>query len=81
MGVMVDHGPVELARLVTLLRGAWSRIATRTALTLEELDHAEQVADGLLVGAGEKARPASPQEQAATRLRLQWFTLFSRSYD
>lgn len=70
----------DVAGLVDLIRGAWPKISSKTAITEEELDRAGTLAQRLLTGVG-------IQEQdpvvltAATTLRDQAFTAFLNAYD
>jgi hypothetical protein len=69
-----------LVGLSSLLRHNWSSIENKTAITLSELDAAEELSDKLLtaVGAREQA-PAVLAEVAQQRQRF--FTLFVKAYD
>lgn len=70
----------DLLTLAAMLRGAWDRIQSKTPVTLGELDEAEQLADRLLWGIGERAQsPERIAEQKDRRQRA--FTLFYRTYD
>jgi hypothetical protein len=70
----------DLVGLSSLLRNNWDRIGTKTAITLAELDQAEEISRKLVaaVGAREQA-PAVLAEVAMQRQRM--FTLFVEAYD
>lgn len=70
----------DLVGLSALLRNNWAQIGTKTAITMAELDQAEDLSDKLLsaVGAREQA-PAVLAEVAVQRQRV--FTLFVHAYD
>src|SRR5690606_26382670 len=44
----------DLVGLVSMMREAWSRIEGKTPTTLAELEHAEALADRLLIEVGER---------------------------
>jgi len=70
----------DLMALAAVLRGAWDKIAGKTAITTDDLDQAELIGDQLVsaVGSREEA-PASVAEVALQRQRN--FTLFLNAYD
>ncbi|MET0791648.1 MAG: hypothetical protein ABW061_09030, partial [Polyangiaceae bacterium] len=70
----------DLVGLSSLLRHNWDKIGSKTAITMAELDQAEELSDKLLsaVGAREQA-PAVLAEVAIQRQRV--FTLFVDAYD
>jgi hypothetical protein len=68
----------DLFALAYLLRANWQAIQGRTALTLEELTEAEQLADRLSVALGFKQQSASAAGPAAD-MRQRSFTLFMRT--
>jgi hypothetical protein len=70
----------DLVGLSSLLRNNWDRISTKTAITLAELDQAEELSRKLVaaVGAREQA-PAVLAEVSVQRQRM--FTLFVEAYD
>jgi hypothetical protein len=75
------HVAFDLLGLATVLRGAWDRIAAKTALELSELAKAEQLSNTLLVAAGEKEQIASAEVTEASLRRQQAYTLFINAYD
>jgi hypothetical protein len=70
----------DLLGLVAVFRGAWDKVASKTALTAAELDQAQVIGEQIVaaVGAREQA-PAIVAEVAQQRQRA--FTLFVNSYD
>lgn len=70
----------DLMALAQVLRGAWDKIAGKTAITTDDLDQAELIGDQLVsaVGSREEA-PASLADVAIQRQRN--FTLFLNAYD
>jgi hypothetical protein len=70
----------EVVGLVGLFRDNWSKIEARSALKLEELEHAGARAQELVTAVG--LREQTPAiVGAAAMLRQQAFTLFLRAYD
>jgi len=67
----------DLVGLVSMMREAWSRIEGKTPTTLAELEHAEALADRLLIEVGERGRPLVKEAQ---RDRAAAYTLFLRAY-
>jgi hypothetical protein len=70
----------DLVGLSSLLRHNWDKISAKTAITMAELDQAEDLSDRLLsaVGAREQA-PAVLADVSVQRQRV--FTLFVDAYD
>jgi len=70
----------DLVGLSSLLRHSWDSISSKTAITVAELDQAEEISRKLVaaVGAREQA-PAILAEVAVQRQRV--FTLFVQAYD
>lgn len=71
---------VDVDGLVALLREAAPRVAGKTAVTEEELEHAARLAQRLVTGIGIKEQDPVVLD-AATLLREQAFTLFINAYD
>lgn len=70
----------DLLSIVATLRAAWSNIQGRTALSLEELDRAEMLAQHLLAAVGvRKQGPLNPADTSVIRQAA--FTLFVNTYD
>jgi len=70
---------IELAGLVGLFRENWASIEGRTAIRLEELEHAGRRAQELLIATGLREQ-APVAVNAASALRQRAFTLFVRAY-
>ena len=70
----------DLVGLSSLIRRSWDKIASRTVLTMAELDRAEVVSDLLLQAVAAREKAASSLEEA-TEQRLRAFTLFVNTYD
>jgi hypothetical protein len=70
----------DLSILAAVMRGGWSEISDKTAVTLAELDRAEVLGERLLVAIGKRSQ--SPVDAAATSLnRQRAFTLMVNAYD
>ncbi len=70
----------EVVGLVGLLRQGWEAINGRSALELEELEHAARLAQDLVTAVGMQERvPAAVRAAAALRLRA--YTLLMAAYD
>ena len=76
----MTDGVLPLERPQLSFRNNWDRIGTKTAITMAELDQAEEISRKLVaaVGAREQA-PAVLAEVAVQRQRM--FTLFVEAYD
>jgi hypothetical protein len=71
---------VDIGLLVTLLRARWSVISGKTALTSDELDAAEALADELITTLGQ--REQAPRVVAtAANSRTRAFSLLVKTYD
>jgi hypothetical protein len=70
----------EVLALVLLLREHWERIEKRTAIQLEELDYASELAEKLIVAVGRRAH-APAAIDAAAELRQRAFTLLAATYE
>lgn len=70
----------DLVRIVGLLRSSWDAIASRTSLTMTELDQVSALADRVLRAAYEDKLSTAPVPTAAD-MRRRAFTLLSRAYD
>ena len=71
---------VDLTLLSDAMRRKWEVIQSRTAVQVDELLHAQQLATGLLRVVGEREQaPAVVADAAANRSRA--FALFIRAYD
>jgi hypothetical protein len=70
----------EVVGLVGLFRERWADIQGRSALKVEELEHAGQLAQELVIAVGTKEQ-APVAIGAASLLRQQAFTLFMNAYD
>jgi hypothetical protein len=66
--------------LVSLLRENWTKISARTALTLEELDEAQQLSQRMAVSVVVRERGPNALGKSAL-VRKQTFTLLFRTYD
>jgi hypothetical protein len=70
----------DLFMLAAIMREAWSKISTTTALQLVELDQAELIADKLLTAVGQREQsPAVAAAYAESRQRA--FTLLVAAYE
>ena len=70
----------DLMALADLIRSNWSTVASKTAITTNDLDEAELLGDQLMSAVG--AREQTPSSVAdITVQRLRNFTLFVNSYD
>jgi hypothetical protein len=70
----------DLLTLAETIRPSLDAIATKTAVTVEDLNRAEILADRILVAVGEREEgPASASQTAEIRQRA--FTLFARTYE
>jgi hypothetical protein len=69
----------DLISLVNVLRDAWPSIEGKTALTLAELDSAEQQGHVLVYALAHRKRPLRDFAQVA-EMRQRAFTLFSNAY-
>jgi hypothetical protein len=70
----------DVVGLVQVLREKWGAVASKTAVTEQELEHAAEVAQQLVIAVGVKDQ-AAQGAPAATLLRQQAFTLFVNAYD
>ncbi len=70
----------EVLALVILLREKWAEIENRTAIQLEELDYASELAGKLIVAVGRRAH-APAAIDAAAELRQRAFTLLAATYE
>jgi hypothetical protein len=70
----------DLLGLTVLLRGAWPEIANKTALTLAELDEAEQLGERLLSAIGNRAQRSRLVGEVIQR-RQRMFTLLAGTWD
>jgi hypothetical protein len=78
----VGHRPISLHLLsiAQMFREQWPKIQGKTAVTLEELDHAEKIAGKLTLAVGEKeVAGTAPTESAINRQKA--FTLFIAAYN
>jgi hypothetical protein len=66
--------------LAALARAAWPRLQGKTAITLEELDEAEILADQLLTAVGEREQ-LPVVEQAAADIKARAYTLAWQTYE
>ena len=66
--------------LAALARGAWPRLQGKTAITPEELDEAEILADQLLTAVGEREQ-LPVVEQAAADIKARAYTLALQTYE
>jgi hypothetical protein len=79
-GLAYKQVATDVTGLVSLLREHWPTISNRTALTVEDLNAADVVAEEMIVAIGLKEQaPAVAGAAALTRQKA--FTLFSRAYD
>jgi len=70
----------DLMSLAQLLRSNWDKIASKTAITLDDLDRAELVGDRLMNAISDRAiAPAALADVSEQRQRN--FTLFTNAYD
>lgn len=70
----------DVLTLANLLRGAWSKVSTKTGVTEAELERAEMLGEDLNSDIGVKT--VTPAVAAAVTLeRQQAFTLLTRAYD
>ena len=69
----------DLFALAYLLRTGWPAIQGKTALTLEELNQAEQLADRLTTALGTRQQAPTPETPSAD-MRMRAFNLFMRNY-
>ncbi len=70
----------DVMLLVAMLRDSWSTVASKTAVSVPELDDAERKADSLATALG--LREQSEQEKGeAYRTRMAALTLFVNAYD
>jgi len=70
----------DLFVLAAMLRDNWSKISSRTALQLKELDQAETLADRILTSVGQREQGPGVVAEAA-EIRQHAFTLFVSAYD
>lgn len=70
----------DLMQLCTLLRDRWEVIEDKTAITLGELDRAEDLADRLATEVGEREQSIEKATRA-NETRRKAFSLLVRSYD
>lgn len=70
---------IGLMGLVLVLRGAWSSIEGKTALTLPELDQAKQLAMQLVHALAQQKKPLEDLAKIA-EMRQRAFTLFASAY-
>jgi hypothetical protein len=70
----------SLLGMSQVLRGLWSQISTKTAVTPEELSRAELLAEEILHAVGARKHKA-PAVVEATRQLQQAFTLFAMAHD
>lgn len=74
------NAAMDVLVVCAALRNAWPKISGKTAVTLAELDAAEQLADQLHGALGRRLRTAQLVSEAAdTRRRV--YALFFRAYD
>ena len=71
---------VDIIVLVALFRDRWAAIGSKTALSSDELDAAESLADDLMTAIGEREQ-APVVAAAATDNRQRAFSLLVKSYD
>lgn len=70
----------DLMALAQVLRGSWDKIASKTAVTTDDLDRAELIGDQLVNALSDRA--VSPQSAGEVALQRQRnFTLLARTYD
>lgn len=70
----------DLLGLVAVFRGAWDKVASKTALTVAELDQAQVMGEQIVAAVGTREQaPTVVAEVAQQRQRV--FTLFVNSYD
>ena len=70
----------DLMALVGVLRGSWGKIAGKTAITIDDLDQADLIADQLVSAVGLRDEATASIAQAAVQ-RQRNFTLFVNAYD
>ncbi|MET0793255.1 MAG: hypothetical protein ABW061_17165 [Polyangiaceae bacterium] len=70
----------DLLGLSSLIRRSWDKIASRTVITMAELDRAEQVSDRLLQAVASREQAANALVDAIQQ-RQRTFTLFVNAYD
>jgi hypothetical protein len=70
----------DLLSLSGLLRNSWSAIGGKTALTLDEIDSVQELADRLLTAVGLREQGPAVVAEAAS-IRQGAFTLFANAYD
>lgn len=70
----------DLLGLSSLIRKSWDAIGSRTVITMEELDRAEDVSDRLLRAVAVRENASSALDDAVQQ-RLRAFTLFVNAYD
>lgn len=73
----------DLSALCVLFRTHWSRVKGRTAVTQEEIEHAQRLAEELIVRQGRRMheRGRNTRRDAGDDVRDRCFTLFLRAYD
>ncbi|HEX7477387.1 MAG TPA: hypothetical protein VF331_06245 [Polyangiales bacterium] len=71
---------VDIGVLVTLLRERWAVVSSKTALSSDELDAAETLADELITAVGQREQ-APLVVAAATDNRQRAFSLLVKTYD
>ena len=71
----------DLVGLSALLRDSWDRVSAKTAITMTELDQAEELSDKLLSAVGAREQAPAALAEVSVQRRARFFTLFVQSYD